>query len=328
MHARYSEPEQKTDLQRERERRRKAAILAKNPHSAASLQAEAERLAERNAKMKRYVRFGTVAISLTLGAMMFFQYHVQKKRPPVKVTVPPGNTAPMPSDIQLPVGLIPFPYAQLPDTTHLAAGSKEAQEQQVAYSLETGLPIEVINDLGIRFRLIPPGTFTMGSPESEKERHGDETAHEVTISQAFYLGTFEITQAQWEEVFGEKANSSWFRHPGSDYPVEEVPWTYANRFASKLAEREGAPGWTYRLPTEEEWEYACRAGTATPWHFGERAADLYQHDVYAGFRHNGPEPVGQRRPNSWGLFNMHGNVWEWCGNLFYYYDRPDIKDPI
>jgi formylglycine-generating enzyme required for sulfatase activity len=156
----------------------------------------------------------------------------------------------------------------------------------------------------MEFVLIPAGTFMMGSLDSDAEARSDEKpAHHVTISQPFYLGKYPVTQAQWEAVMGN--NPSQYRGY-TDQPVEHVSWNDVHAFLHKLNEREG--GGDYRLPTEAQWEYACRAGTETP---------RYHHDVnaiawYEANSNAQPQPVGQKLPNAWGVYDMLGNVSEWC----------------
>ncbi len=153
----------------------------------------------------------------------------------------------------------------------------------------------------------------MGSPESESVRIDTESPqHQVTVP-SFYLGKYPITQAQYQAIMGQ--NPSHFQ--GSDLPVERVTWSDAVEFCQKLAQKTGI---TYRLPSEAEWEYACRAGTTTPFHFGDTiTTDLANYDGREAYA-NGPggqyqqktTPVGSFPPNAFGLYDMHGNVWEWC----------------
>jgi len=190
------------------------------------------------------------------------------------------------------------------------------------------------NSIGMELIFIPPGTFTMGSPLDEPGRDDDEGFREVEIARGFYMGATEVTQAQWSAVTG--ANPS--GHKGDDLPVEQVTWDEALAFCRTLGEREGR---IYRLPTEEEWEYACRAGATTPFSFGETiSSDQANYDgegVYGGgvkgvFR-NETVPVGTFPPNAWGLHDMHGSVWEWCPDSRKDYPpspvrRPDEAAPI
>jgi formylglycine-generating enzyme required for sulfatase activity len=176
------------------------------------------------------------------------------------------------------------------------------------------------NSIGMEFVLIPAGTFTMGSPDSDVEAQPNEKpAHRVTISQPFYLGRYPVTQAQWETVM--ENNPSHFSDQPNQ-PVERVSWKDMHAFLHKLNEREA--GGDYRLPTEAQWEYACRAGTETP---------RYHHDVtaiawYWENSNRQPQPVGQKLPNAWGLYDMLGNVREWCRDGRRTYTEDAVVDPI
>ena len=181
-------------------------------------------------------------------------------------------------------------------------------------------PKEITNSIGMKLVLIPKGTFMMGSPESEEGRVGNETQHEVTISKDYYLGVTEVTQGQYEKVMG--TNPSYFqkqivrKSDTSMYPVEQVSWGDAVEFCKKLSDlpEEKRAGRVYRLPTEAEWEYAGRAGSKTAYSFGESSKSLAD---YAWFTENSSKqtnPVGQKKPNAWGLCDMHGSVWEWCSD--------------
>jgi formylglycine-generating enzyme required for sulfatase activity len=168
----------------------------------------------------------------------------------------------------------------------------------------------------------------MGSPESEAGRENDEIQHEVTISKAFYLGAYEVTQAQWKAVMG--SDPSEFK--GDDNPVEMVSWDDAMEFCRRLS---GRTGRRFRLPTEAEWEYACRAGTTTPFHTGETIttdqANYNGKYTYGGGREGvyreKTMPVGSFPANAWGLHDMHGNVFEWCLDWFGVYDGTKTQDP-
>ncbi|MGB2754096.1 MAG: formylglycine-generating enzyme family protein [Phycisphaerae bacterium] len=180
-------------------------------------------------------------------------------------------------------------------------------------------------DLGggvtMKLALIPAGKFMMGSPDSEQGRSKDEgPQHGVTLSKSFYMGVTEVTQAQYEAVMG--TNPSHFQ--GATNPVEEVSWNDAREFCKKLSEKTRQ---AVRLPTEAEWEYACRAGTATAFSFGDADSALGD---YAWYRANSgwkTHPVGQKKPNAWGLFDMHGNVLEWCTDLYGEYPKGPVTDP-
>jgi formylglycine-generating enzyme required for sulfatase activity len=161
-----------------------------------------------------------------------------------------------------------------------------------------------------RFRYCPAGTFQMGSPSSEEGRYGDEgPQHEVQLTKGFWLGATPVTQRQWEAVTGE--NPSFFKGP--DRPVEEVSWEDCVAFLGKVNAR--CPGLDLRLPTEAEWEYACRAGTTGPTYLGANdAATLDRLGWYDDNSGNETHPVGQKAPNAWGLYDTLGNVWEWCAD--------------
>ena len=187
------------------------------------------------------------------------------------------------------------------------------------------------NSIGIKFVLIPAGTFMMGSPVDEPARKQDELQHKVTLSKPFYLQTTEITQGQWKRIMGN--NPSAFKNCGDDCPVSMVSWFDTQEFIKKLNEMEKTN--KYRLPTEAEWEYACRAGTSTTFFTGKCiSADQ------ANFDGNHPLPgcpKGQYRetplrvasfsPNAWGLYDMHGSLWEWCQDWFDNYPAEAVIDP-
>jgi formylglycine-generating enzyme required for sulfatase activity len=162
------------------------------------------------------------------------------------------------------------------------------------------------NSIGMEFVLIPAGEFEMGSPSGEEGRFAVEgPVHTVTIEKAYYLSKYEVTQAQWKEVMG--SNPSDFE--GDDRPVENVSWNDVAEFIKKLNQMEGTD--KYRLPSEAEWEYACRAGTTTRYSFGDNESLLGDYAWYYGNLDRKTHPVGNKKPNNWGLYDMHGNVWEW-----------------
>jgi formylglycine-generating enzyme required for sulfatase activity len=206
------------------------------------------------------------------------------------------------------------------------------------------------NSVGMKLVLIPKGKFKMGSPEGEKDRGTDEYQHDVEITKPFYLGVYTVTQKQYKEVMGE--NPSFFSADGGgkdkvrgldtdDFPVERVSWHDAKKFCEKLSqlEKERRAKCTYRLPTEAEWEYACHRGapSSSPFHFGKslssRQANFDGNHPYGGAE-KGPYlgrtcKVGSYNPNKFGLYDMHGNVWQWCQDWYakdYYKDSP-AKDP-
>jgi sulfatase modifying factor 1 len=188
-----------------------------------------------------------------------------------------------------------------------------------------------IPDLSMEMLWVKPGTFEMGSPSSEKDRQDRETPYTVTLTEGFYLGQYEVTQSQWEKVMG--SNPSEFK--GADRPVETVSWTDVTAFCAKLTASEQVAGrlpagMTYQLPTEAQWEYACRAGTKTAFSFGDEltAKDAnYAHDGYGtGLRRT--SNVGQYASNPWGFHDMHGNVLEWCADWYGDYPTGAARDPV
>jgi formylglycine-generating enzyme required for sulfatase activity len=184
----------------------------------------------------------------------------------------------------------------------------------------------------------------MGSPPNEEGHlddearqkvnmdgfYGDETQHNVTLTKGFYMGVYTVTQEQWTEIMGN--NPSRFKRE-KNLPVDKVSWDDCQDFIKKLREKEKQP---YRLPTEAEWEYACRAGTKAPFHFGNTmstdqanyngGSTPYGTDKTGVYRAK-TTPVGSFPANAWGLHDMHGNVWQWCQDWFEDYPRNDVVDP-
>ncbi|MCL1888957.1 MAG: formylglycine-generating enzyme family protein [Desulfovibrionaceae bacterium] len=179
----------------------------------------------------------------------------------------------------------------------------------------------------MEFVLIPSGSFMMGCDSSLEECHDNEIPrHEVSISQAFYLGKFPVTQAQWLAVM--ENNPSKFE--GRRNPVEQISWHDAQEFVGRLNAKEGHN--RYRLPTEAEWEYAARAGTDMAYFFGSDRNELSRYAWYAGNSGEKTQPVGRKLPNPWGLYDVYGNVFEWVLDWYgkkYYANRPgtDLKGP-
>ena len=222
----------------------------------------------------------------------------------------------------------------LPLTAPFDATQAKAAQEAWARSLGKSSPVEK-NSTGMELVLIPPGKFTMGSPQREMDRTRNEDQVEVTLTKAFYIGKTEVTQLQWRAVMG---TMPWtmgsefvdWKHvrEGDDFPASHVSWDDARVFCEKLSEKEDV---TYRLPTEAEWEFACRGGTVTRFSFGDDESELGEHGWYkknaSANREVYAREVGQKRANLFGLHDMHGNVFEWCEDVFAK-QLPGGSDPL
>jgi len=253
---------------------------------------------------------------------------------------PQSKTSPAP----LPPWTLP---AGAPPPAIAPFDAAKAKEHQADWAKYLGVQVETTNSIGMRFMLIPPGEFDMGSTEAEVaklleqakatnqeswyiERLPSEAPkHRVRITKPFYLAASEVTQAQYERVMG--SNPSKFKED-TNYPVEMVNWDEASAFCGKLGElpEERSRQRAYRLPTEAEWEYSCRAGTTTTWYSGDDEAGLKEiawYSANAGYKTH-THPVCQKTPNAWGLYDMHGNVWELSQNWWSdYHAAPPLDDP-
>ena len=227
--------------------------------------------------------------------------------------------------------------AEAPGGAEGLAKGWTAQKREVMVGTPEGEELREItyykNAIGMEFVLVSAGEFLMGSPAGEANRDDDETQHRVRITKPFYMGVTEVTQEQWKAVMG---SSPWSGevYPGrsNDAPVTYVSWNDAQEFCKKVGARHAVPaGMTVRLPTEAEWEYACRAGSRTAYCFGDNAAQLGDYAWYddnagdAGEKY--PHSVGKKKPNAWGLYDMHGNVWEWCQDWYGSYPTAAADDP-
>ncbi len=189
------------------------------------------------------------------------------------------------------------------------AGTGHAQPKTDSAELpgpKKNLTVDLGGGVTMQLALIRPGSFTMG----------DKSGRKVTITKPFYMGKYEVTQEQWERVMG--SNPSNFK--GAKNPVEQVSWDDCQNFITKLKEK--VPGNQFSLPTEAQWEYACRAGTAT---------DPGNWDEVAWYSNNSgskTHPAGEKKPNAWGLYDMHGNVWEWCQDWYGDYSTNAETDPV
>ena len=184
---------------------------------------------------------------------------------------------------------------------------------------KAGGKVFVSPTLGAKFVLIPAGTFTMG----EGEIGSDETRHQVTISKPFYMQTTEVTQWQWQKVMG--SNPSHFSSCGNNCPVENVFWKDVQDFISRLNRQEGTD--KYRLPTEAQWEYAARGGGKEEYADISSESNLGDYAWYDANSGSKTHPVGQKRPNGLGLYDMSGNVWEWVHDWYGEYPAGSVTDP-
>lgn len=206
-----------------------------------------------------------------------------------------------------PIAIAPFDAAQ-------------AKAHQDVWASHLGVPVEITNSIGMKFILIPPGRFTMGSqPEEEMETAGRNSgsakpAHQVTISNSLFFGMHEVTKSQWTEVTDVNPASE----ITSRLPANGMSWLDATAFCSALSDRpaEKAAGRIYRLPTEAEWEYVCRAGTTGPYFWGNDPARSEEFAWTTANSGTQTHPVGKKLSNPWGVFDMYGNIWEWCQDWY------------
>lgn len=224
-------------------------------------------------------------------------------------------------------------------------------QRQSSGGLKDNNTSAITNEYGMNFAYIPPGEFTMGSPPDEGGRQPNERPHHVVLSQGFYMMTTEVTQRHWIDVMGD--NPSAFDTCGPDCPVENISWNMAARFIKKLNRQSKKNGGMsvgnssgaelpdqsakddgrspvrlrYALPTEAQWEYACRAGRQGWFYFG---GDTWGLSEYAWFKNNSggePHAVAQKKANAFDLYDMHGNVWEWCRDYAGSYSPKPSVDP-
>jgi len=229
--------------------------------------------------------------------------------------------------------------------------------EQVAAAKQLGVPVALENSVGMRFVLIPAGTFMMGSRDSAAEVarrcnmpnaqagwfYDEYPRHQVTLSVAFYMSIHEVTQGCYEAVVNPNPKEGdkriWDNYPdgfqGTNRPVVSVSWSLAEKFCQTLGALEAEKGRQYSLPTEAQWEYACRAGTDRPFSFGETIStdqanyhgDYTYGDGRKGTNRGKPSPVGSLAPSAWGLYDMHGNVGEWCADRYGDYGSDAQSDP-
>ncbi len=238
---------------------------------------------------------GVLAVALVLGVLLIGYW----------VLTPGDSNAPENSKIT------PLPTPKLtPTVTQTPRITATVSPTSIAVS--SADQKSITNSIGMEFVLIPAGEFNMGSPSNEVGIDNEESpVHRVKIANGFYIGKYEVTQKQWRKVM--ENNPSNFK--GDNLPVEQVSWNDAQDFIKKLNEKEGAN--KYRLPSEAEWEYAARAGTKTSYSFGDDESKLGDYAWYDANSGSKTHDVGQKKPNPWGLYDMHGNVWEWVQDSYY-----------
>lgn len=178
------------------------------------------------------------------------------------------------------------------------------------------------NSIGMDFLLVAPGKFQMGSRRGDNR---ERPVHEVTVSKSYGLGAMEVTEAQYTQVMGKSPK---LKNP--DAAINSLSWSQANEFCQRLSNlpAEKTAGRIYRLPTEAEWEFACRAGTTSIFSFGDDQTKVGEHAWYTRNSTEEAHPPGEKTPNPWGFFDMHGNAWEWCQNFVYDYTDTPAIDPV
>jgi formylglycine-generating enzyme required for sulfatase activity len=214
----------------------------------------------------------------------------------------------------MPLGYVP------PTTTAPTRAPAYTQQDYVVLdrnNLPRELQVNVGGALAMRFVLIPAGKTVMGSPQSERFRNEDEgPAHEVAITKPFYMSATHVTREQYQRIMG----AGTIKEQG-DLPQTNVSWLDADKFCQKLTQRSGRP---VHLPTEAQWEYACRAGSQTAYCFGDDDTEL---GAYARYQSVGVRTAGRLRPNAFGLYDIHGNAWQWCEDWYGPYQAMPQGDP-
>lgn len=211
----------------------------------------------------------------------------------------------------------PTPPASTPAGPRPAWAADAGRDE---YGLWADLTVEGVTQ---RLRWITPGTFLMGSPRDEADRHEDEVQHQVTLSRGFWLADTELTQAFYQAVTQTKPTRA---QGGGQHPITQVSWDQCQKFLARLNELK--PGLGAKLPTEAQWEYACRAGTTGPTYDSLDASAWYALNSRDRYNNWLVHPVRQKQPNPWGLYDMLGNVWELCADFHGDYPRGPVTDPL
>jgi formylglycine-generating enzyme required for sulfatase activity len=235
-----------------------------------------------------------------------------------------------------------YSFDEASQTWVVLPGQENVQEEQQDPSANRAGDTYTVPDLSLEMIWVDPGTFTMGSPTSEAGRKSNETQHEVTLTNGFWLGKYEVTKDQWGLMY-----PGFFLDGGDNSPADMGSWNSAANFCEKLTERESEAGrlpagMAYQLPTEAQWEYACRAGSTTVFYWGDIASpeqgnilEDYPYTrawfdpipAYLNPNPKSPHPVGQYAANPWGFYDMHGNVWEWTADWYGDYPSGAVTDP-
>jgi formylglycine-generating enzyme required for sulfatase activity len=281
--------------------------------------------------MKIQLAFAVVCSCLAMSLLAADTSAPAPTTVPAAAPAPAVSPAPVPPAVPAAVpgyaDVIPVVTPAAVAVQGLADGSEAAARAQAVYAGKTALPVEVkTKQAGIVLRLIPCGTFKMGSPETEPFHKDAEVLHSVTLTRPFYISATEVTEGEWKRVMGAAHGG-----PGvnEQLPVEKVTYQDCIDFLKKLCALEGVPEETYTLPTEAQWEYACRAGTLGPYYFG---ATLEPTQAVFGKKNEGDSgrvPVRTFAPNAFGLYETHGNVAEWCKDWWEQaYQRVPMTDPV
>ena len=265
---------------------------------------------------------------LLIAAAIFFLFAIAiwggtiLSRQRALVTTPSSVTDSSPFNGKMPAQVAPWQPAKGSPPPALAPfNQKEAATSQEDWAEYLGISVESSNSIGMKFRVIPPGAFAMGTNEME----GEHPSHPVKLTKPFLISMYEVTQDEYTKVTG--LNPS--RFVGPRHPVNQVSWGDAVKFCELLSglPEERAANRTYRLPTEAEWEFSCRAGTITAYGFGDARRELDRYCWYKLNSNNSTHPVGQKLPNHFGLYDLHGNVFEWCSDRFGNYSSETETDP-
>ncbi|MBR5160830.1 MAG: SUMF1/EgtB/PvdO family nonheme iron enzyme, partial [Thermoguttaceae bacterium] len=270
-----------------------------------------------SAKTKKYVlrEFNEVQVPTFRQGDEMTDFCLAKLESPQPTPIQPTPTTPTPAPVveQRPA------VTPAPASTPAPPDETPASVQALPLDTPGAKPGErrtvTVNGVEFAFRWCPPGTFKMGAPDAEEGRDGDEKQYQVTLTKGFWMMETEVTQKQWKAVMG--TNPSEFK--GDDLPVENVSWNDCQEFCKKCAQL----GLPVQLPTDAQWEYACRAGTT-----GAYAGNLDDMAWYTSNSGLKTHPVGTKKPNAWGMYDMHGNVWEWCEDWYGYYPSESVTDPV